>query len=242
MTRLFIERISASKGIIILDRENSHYVRNVLRFSRGDKLTVFNGTGREYVCTVFSLTENVTLSIADVVESHIKPLKEIILLQGLLKGRKMDIVVRKATEIGVGSIVPVVTERSRIRSTSKVLRWRKIAMEASRQCRRTDVPNVSHPIDADDLFTDFLSRYPDALKVVFYENGKTPVGDFRKQIREAKTVIILVGPEGGLSDGEVETLAGAGFKVAGLGDFILRAETASLISAGIIQYISGQFG
>lgn len=241
MTRLFFSSLPEHPDTITLDRSHSHYIREVLRARAGDKIVLFNGSGRELIGRIVDLKNDVVLSIEEERISDIKPAKHIVLAQGTLKGQKMDLVVQKACELGMKTFFPVITGRSQVRMTAKLPRWRKIAAEASQQCRRTDVMDV-HEVMTLDRFLSFISRgYPDALKLVFYEAGGDRLTGFEERVRASQTIVLLTGPEGGFSPDEINLLVEGGFETVYLGKMILRAETASIIAAGIVQYISGNF-
>ena len=240
MTRLFIDDLSDISHFITLEKKNSHYVSKVLRCSSGDELVLFDGSGKECRCIVSAINTEVTLRVKDIKTSDIQPLKYIILLQGLLKGKKMDLIVQKTTEVGIKKIIPVITERSQIRRTSKRERWQKIAHDASRQCGRTDIVEISDAIAFDDLLFHFLPYVDNALKVVFYEKSSEPLYRLEEKLCSKETTVIFTGPEGGFTEDEIQTLKDKGFYVSGLGDFVLRAETAAIVSTGIVQYISSK--
>ncbi len=240
MTRLFVENLSDVSTSIPLDRNASHYVKKVLRYSMGDELIVFDGSGKEYLCSISDLKEKVILNVKEIKESKIKPSRDIILLQGLLKGKKMDLVVQKATEIGVKTIVPVITGRSQTRRVSKGDRWRKIANEALRQCGRVDTVAIEEAVNFSDLVNNALPHYEDALKIVFYEKSRKPLHVIEEELKGAKKIVLFTGPEGGFSSEETQLLEDNGFRVVSMGDLILRAETAAIVASGIIQYISNK--
>jgi 16S rRNA (uracil1498-N3)-methyltransferase len=240
MTRLFIDGLSEQNGLISLDKKTAHYVSNVLRLSDGNELVVFDGSGNEYVCSISQMNDKVLLRIIESRESDRTPKKDIILLQGLLKGQKMDLVVQKATEVGVKKIIPVVTGRSQIRKTSKVPRWQTIAQEASRQCGRADIVNVEEAVSFETLLSNEIHAFRDSLKIVFYERSEEPIYLLEKEIQTADSIVLFLGPEGGFHEHEIHKLRDKGFHVTGLGDFILRAETAAIVASGIVQYIIGK--
>lgn len=241
MIRLFLPALPEHPKTIRLDRAQSRYVVKVLRSRKGDRLTLFDGSGRELLCSILDGGDHVVLAVESQKVSDIKPLKNIALAQGLIKGQKMDLVVQKAAELGIRTFIPVVTERSQVRTTAKVPRWKKIAAEASEQCRRADVMDIRE-VDTLDNFLSFISRtYPKALKIVFYEEGGKSLKSFEEEIRTSEDIVLFTGPEGGFSREEINLLAGAGFEAVYLGRMILRAETASIVAAGIIQYMGGHF-
>jgi len=242
MTRLFLENLPEGTCTITLDKKRGHYIRDVLRCRTGDEITVFDGRGNEFLCTVGRSGEAVVLNVKSVHYMNVRPLKRIVLVQGLLKGQKMDLVVQKATEMGVSAVIPVITMRSQVRHTARAPRWRKIAVEASRQCGRTDVPEVVDPVPLDEYIDSLNLSDHTVAKIVFYEDADGEGGRIESLVRKAREVVICVGTEGGFDQSEVDMLTARGFHVAGLGRFVLRAETASLVALGIVQYLSGHFG
>ena len=175
------------------------------------------------------------------------PDMRITLAQSLPKGSKMEFIIQKATELGASRIVPFISSRSisRLtgdRATGKAARWRKVAIEASRQCGRGDVPEVSEIISFKEMLR---SAEEDTLRILLWE------AEDRLGIREILTderyagadgFCIVVGPEGGFSWEEVEQARGSGFISASMGRLILRTETAPLAVLSILQYEKGLFG
>ena len=151
--------------------EKAHYLLSVLRCRKGDHLIVFDGSGNCFRTSIIKAHRREV--IAEIIEqffcdheSHL----HIILIQGILKGEKMDMIIQKTTELGVNEIVPAVTERSQLRDTRRVKRWRKIAEEASRQSGRSVVPVVHEPVELKKVLTSYASQStPQGF--IFYEEG-----------------------------------------------------------------------
>ena len=192
-------------------------------------------------------------------ESHL----HCILIQGILKGEKMDIVIQKTTELGVNEIVPAVTERSQLRDTRRVKRWRKIAEEASRQSGRSAVPVVHEPVELKKVLTSYASqsthqgfifyeeegmKLSEAVKVFSTKGSKNPsplVGEVGVDSYRGKgegKLSVLIGPEGGFSREEVTFAKEKGFLVMSLGKRILKAETAAISAVTLVQYLFGDMG
>lgn len=241
MTRLYVPSLSEDAKRVTLNKEDGHYLLDVLRYRSGDMVVVFDGRGREYKCKVTVDQRKIDLSVESSELVVNRPLKDIIYLQGMLKGQKMDLVIQKLAELGIVRLIPVITGRSQIKSSSKLPRWIKIAEEASRQCRRTDIMKVDGAMDLSGALGRITEEYPDAFKVVFYEGNGVPLSSLRERINSAAHVIFFVGPEGGFPEEEITQLETAGFVRVFLGGLVLRAETASIATAGIVQYLSGQF-
>jgi 16S rRNA (uracil1498-N3)-methyltransferase len=241
MTRLFLQSIPQNRTNITLDRERSRYLRDVLRSPVGTQVTVFDGSGSEYLCRIREMKSEVVLTVEGAKQSSVRPLRNVVLVQGILKGQKMDLVIRKAAEIGISRVIPVITERCQVRETGKLARWKRIASEASKQCRRSDLMLIEDVVSFPGLLSAVVREHGDAFKIVFYEEGEFRLKESEEKIRKAKDLLLFTGPEGGFSRDEVHELEEKGFAVACLGNMVLRAETASIVAAGIIQYLVGQF-
>jgi 16S rRNA (uracil1498-N3)-methyltransferase len=243
MPRIYIppERIG-DEGISLQSRE-VRYILAVLRLGPGDEVTVFDGEGREYRTALFDDYEGgVYLSIQEELNPERESPVRITLGQGLLKGEKMKFVIQKATELGVDRIIPLVSSRSiplveGERETLRIERWRRITQEAAKQCGRTVVPDVTQIHE----LGDFLSQ-GEGTRMILWEGESTPLREVIEKIDPKRGITLLIGPEGGFSEEEVSTAQGSGFLVAGLGQRILRAETASLSVLSILQHRFGDLG
>lgn len=154
MHRIYLPASGIKDNQISITDEKAHYLTSVLRCRKGDELIIFDGKGDCFRTRILKadrrevITEVKEKFQCDT-ESHIN----IALVQGLLKGEKMDMVIQKTTELGVKEIIPVVTERSQLRETRKVARWRKIAEEASRQSGRSIIPVIHEPVEFKEFFS-----------------------------------------------------------------------------------------
>ncbi|MDA8168704.1 MAG: 16S rRNA (uracil(1498)-N(3))-methyltransferase [Nitrospiraceae bacterium] len=237
--RLFYPGLSANSEIS-LTGEDFNYLKNVLRAREGAEVMLFDGKGNSATAIITGISsERITARTGDVfpskkTESGLKT----VLLQGMLKGQKMDVVVQKATELGVSEIIPLITRRAEVRETRKTGRWRKIAREAARQCGRAVVPLIAEPAP----LADFLKHYRGA-GIIFWEEGGSGLKDASGKLRGGNAVAggiaVAVGPEGGFAEEEVQAARGAGFSVCSLGPRILRAETAAIAALALIQYELG---
>jgi 16S rRNA (uracil1498-N3)-methyltransferase len=170
----------------------------------------------------------------------------LILAQSLIKSKNMDLVIQKATELGVQMIIPVETSRAVLklegREKARLERWRKIAREAAKQSRRTDIPMIHSP----ESFSEFLDSRAEPIKFVLCEDGGIFLGDILAGAPGLKSasagmpeIVLLVGPEGGWSEEEKQQAIGKGFEAVSLGKRILRSETASLAALAAIQIFWG---
>ncbi|HEX3027191.1 MAG TPA: 16S rRNA (uracil(1498)-N(3))-methyltransferase [Clostridia bacterium] len=238
MPRFFTKDID--ENFARITGQDAKHISRVLRMKPGEKLTVCDGMGNDYLCEITSMLEHeVTLSILDKSKSKSEPAVSVTLFQGLPKSDKMDYIVQKSVELGITRVVPVVTARSVSRPDEKSMhgkieRWNKIAAEAAKQCGRGQIPKVETTVTFHRAL-DELRRMETAL--LFYEGSTAKIaGQLNNTVRE---IGFLIGPEGGLEPGEVQAAKEAGIFVAGLGPRILRTETAPICVLSIIMYATG---
>jgi 16S rRNA (uracil1498-N3)-methyltransferase len=208
-----------------------HYLGEVLRLPAGAAVEVFDGRGGRYAGRLEAGLESVAVGPR---EDARGAGTEIALLFALAKGEKTDLVVQKATELGAARIVPFAADRSvvrleRERGDERARRWRRIAEEAARQCGRADVPDVAAPLP---LEAALASLAPGAVPVVFHPGG-APLAELPAP--GPAGLAAVVGPEGGLTEGELAACARAGALRAGLGPRVLRAETAAIVAVALLQ-------
>lgn len=241
MSRIFLQDAIADTDTIAITGENARYLSTVLRSIPGDTLIITDRNHNSFSAHISSVTKKVvTVTLVSRLSFDTESPLQIVLLQGLLKGTKMDFVIQKATELGVSKIIPVVTERSQIRQTRKLARWKKIAEDASRQSGRNVVPKILHVIDFAKLFTG--KGKTTKRGILFWEEGGESVSSLMKRFEKHGAISLFVGPEGGFTEGEVKTASGEGFLKATFGKRILRAETAALAAVSIFQYELGDLG
>ena len=244
MKRFFVEQLSPDEKIISITGKEFHHLKNVLRLNRGDEIIVFDGKGLEFSGKIESIGKHeARIAIEKQVESIKESGFEIILCQGLAKSEKMELIIQKATELGVSRILPFITNRvvpslDAKQIGLKIQRWRRIALEAAKQCRRSIVPRVEEP----KTFTEILKGWDNYIKIILWEEEKkNSLKDILKKDRFSGC-IVLIGPEGGFSEVEVAEAKKAGFVPAMLGPRILRTETAAIGIVAIIQYELGDIG
>lgn len=268
MPRLYLPVTQIIEGHISITGDKARYLTSVLRCREGDELIVFDGKNNCFRTTIVQVTKKeVTVQVLEKFSCDSESPLHITLAQGLLKGEKMDMVIQKATELGVKEIIPVITERSQVRETRKVSRWIKIAEEASKQSGRSIIPIVHEPIHFNYIFSIHSSRLtPHGF--IFYEEGgmklseavsslvtrhssfnpTTPPipplarGDAEGLKRSEGGLIIFIGPEGGFTKEEVAFAKEKGLIVTSLGKRILRAETAAISAITLVQFLLGDTG
>jgi 16S rRNA (uracil1498-N3)-methyltransferase len=245
MPRVYIpsERITGEQ--IALQSREARYILAVLRLGPGDEVTVFDGAGNEYRT---ELAEDDDGGMYLAIQEESRPEREsslqITLGQALLKGERMKFVIQKATELGTARIIPLVTTRTiplveGERESLRIERWQRIAQEAAKQSGRTMVPQI----EAIHELADFLAQVQGAgTRIMLWEGEPTPLREVMRKIDAPTEITLLIGPEGGFAEAEVTAAQAQGFLVAGLGQRVLRAETASLSVLTIIQHLFGDLG
>jgi 16S rRNA (uracil1498-N3)-methyltransferase len=228
---------------VTLTADEARHLRDVLRLKSDDEVYVFNGVGNEFRCAVANTARD---SVALRIDTEVEPAKpeshlQLNLCVALLKGDKFDLVVQKATELGVQKLTPLITRyadihlRDEADATKRVARWQRIALEAAKQSGRAFVPEVSSPASFDSLVT---SANTDSLHVMFTERDGTPLASLPTEARP-QSVTALVGSEGGWSDEEIERARTQSFQIITLGGRVLRAETAAITVTTLLQHLFG---
>lgn len=246
MRRFQIAPGAAPGAIVALSAADARHLAQVLRLTAGDAVQLFDGQGTTYQGRVAAVgPDGVEVEVGPGRLSAAESPLELVLLQGFLKEAKMDLLVRQLTELGVSRFVPVMARRSVARPdprrlAGRLARWRKIAAEALKQCRRGRVPAVD---EACDLDAALAAAGACELKIVFWEAARRPLSDILAAARHpVHSAALLLGPEGGWEEAEVAAAEAAGFAVASLGPRILRAETAALAACALIQHRLGDLG
>jgi 16S rRNA (uracil1498-N3)-methyltransferase len=236
-----VTSFAANSKSVKLEADEARHLRDVLRLKPGDEVTVFDGAGREFQCSVVEVRrEETQLAISHQIEPARpeSPLR-ITLALSLLKADKFDLVVQKATELGVFSIVPVTTKRADIKlrdesdASKRVTRWQRIAMEAAKQSGRALVPEICMPAE----FEEFISTSSAPHNVFFTEREGQSLRDAK--LGELSSVVALIGPEGGWTDEEIALAKDNQWKLVTLGGRTLRAETAAITVTALLQHLYG---
>ena len=236
--RLYIAR-DLDGTSLALDESESHYLGHVLRLQRGDPLVVFNGRGMERDASVETLQRRgATLELKSIRAPPPEPSLDLTLLQALPKSDAMDLIVQKATELGVRSLIPVYTELSVVkldadRSERRVDHWRKIARSACEQCGRHAPPRIEAPAQLAATL-DALPPAPERLAL-----EPSAANGLGERPAPKNGLIVAVGPEGGFGAMDWRRLEAARFARVGLGPRVRRAETAALAVCAIAQALWG---
>ena len=240
-SRIYIQQPITANSELIADSNVRHYLITVLRMKAGMEVEIFNGDGFDYQAEIHAIDKkSVTFSVKDSTPNRNESPLRITLLQGISKGDRMDIAIQKATELGVTEIIPVFTEFAAVklqgdRQEKRVSHWQDIAINAAQQSERACVPTIQSCITLLEAAQQFADG--DALKLMLHPYNAIP---FTSQANETpKQVILIIGPEGGLSQVEVNQLQPMGYKAISLGKRILRTETATISAITLVQHTWG---
>lgn len=223
-------------GLVVQLPEHSggHLVR-VLRLREGDECVLFNGDGHDYTARIRAIGKrSIEAEVVTSTRLHNESPLAITLLQGIARGEKMDLILQKATELGVNAIVPVQSERSEVkldgaRAEKRLAHWRGVVAAACEQCGRARIPQVSPPMSLTDAAA--MDGLPQSRHLL------SPLADTGiDAVEPAMAALALaIGPEGGWSPRDLQSLADAGFSGLRLGPRILRTETAGLAAIAALQ-------
>jgi len=247
MRYFFIKQSDLAGSKAVVKGSDAHHIKNVLRLKPGDKIGLFDGTGLNYETRIVTLLpKSIEVSVIRSFPSTTESNVQITVAQALLKDRKMDLLVRQLTELGITRWIPFIAKRSVPRPDNKRLftrteRWKKIAQEALKQCKRCCSPEIGTTVSFEDVLN--LGKDSD-LKIVFWEEESKPVNKDLSvsNVKSPEKIFILLGPEGGFTLKEVENAKASGFITASLGPRILRAETATIAACTLLQYLFGDMG
>jgi len=242
MTRIFLPPEELTSDEVAITGDNARHLSLVLRIEAGEQIEVLDGNGHKYTCTVNRVHKKEVIAEIINKESYsVESPVTITLAQGIARGEKMDLIIQKSTELGVRGIIPVITERSQVRNTKKLERWRKIAASASQQSGRDKIPDILEPVALKDWIPDQARNdKKETLKLILSESYKEQnLKKILKAEKDTNHIVLLIGPEGGFSKEEITSAVESGFKEVSLGPRILRTETAPLAIISIIQYDMG---
>lgn len=240
MYQFFVEEGQMAEDGVHIDGGDHNHIKNVLRMKPGEAIRISTQTGRSFFCRIESICRGET--IAAVEEEDVQGTElcsRITLFQGLPKGNKMELIIQKATELGVGEIVPVAMKNCVVRldekkAQNKQRRWQAIAGSAAKQSKRTYIPCVGMPI----AWHEALAKAGELdVVLVPYENerGMAATREMIRSIPRGSSIGIIIGPEGGFAESEIEGLL-AGMHRISLGRRILRTETAGLATLAMLVY------
>lgn len=246
MPRFFVKTEQIQDETITILGEDVKHIKNVLRKDKGDKIEICNQeNGRTYNCQINNIEDNsIITEIIEQIEEQEDNIKMDI-YQGLPKADKMELIIQKSVELGANAIIPVAMKRCVVKIDSKdedkkISRWQKIAESAAKQSGRNTIPEIRNIVNI-DIISKLISEYD--ILIVAYENEKN--NTIKKELLQLKeklqkngklNIAVVIGPEGGLEEKDVELLRQNGAKIVTLGNRILRTETVALNMLSVIRY------
>lgn len=239
MQRYFVDPNFFSGNKVTIVGDDAHHITKVLRYNIGDKIICCNNNGLNVISEIIHInSEKVECNILSVIEQDHEPTAKITLAQGLPKSDKMDFIIQKGTEIGVTTFLPFNSDRTIVqlndhKEQKKIERWGKIAKEAAEQSHRSKIPNIL-PVSG---YKDLLENINKSFSLIAYEKeNSTTLFQAIEQFPDLKEILLIIGPEGGFTDQEVELAKEQGAISISLGKRILRTETAGLVGAANILF------
>ncbi|MBN1871206.1 MAG: 16S rRNA (uracil(1498)-N(3))-methyltransferase [Candidatus Omnitrophica bacterium] len=240
MSRFYVQPQSIRDDKIHVEKEERHHIVDVMRLGEGDAVVAFDGRGNEYVGVITCIdAKEVIIDIKEVKTPDSKRNFRITLAQAIPKKDKMDTVVQKATELGVDEIIPLSTERTIVKADnerikSKIERWRRIAIEASKQCGRTELPLVRPMLKFNDLI-EMVDNYNFTIMPCLSEDSISLYSALA-DIKESDKSLVMIGPEGGFTEAEKAAAASHGVILVSLGDLVLKSDTAAIATLSVLNY------
>ncbi|MEB3145287.1 MAG: 16S rRNA (uracil(1498)-N(3))-methyltransferase [Cylindrospermopsis raciborskii 1523720] len=229
LQRLTIQPSQLQQNQVLLTPQQKHYLLRVLRLQDGDKFISMDGMGKWWLTRLTADTAQILQPLTPKTELPLS----ITLMLALPKGNAFDDVVRYSTELGVSSILPVLSDRTLLNpSPQRLERWRRIAAEAAEQSERAFVPTILEPV----VFNAALSEYINSQCYICEARGSYPhlITMISLPLNNIKEVVVAIGPEGGWTETEIATAILAKFQPVSLGDRILRAATAPIVALSLI--------
>lgn len=241
MSKFFVKENQINNDKIHILGEDVNHIANVLRMKKEDEVQICNQeTGENYITKIISFSKDeieceIVKKIIETVESNV----DITLFQGIPKFDKMELIIQKNTEVGVKKIVPVLMERTVVKldektANKKIERWQKIAEVAAKQSMRDIIPEIENIIKLQDI----TKQDYDVVLVAYENEEKNMLKQELKKLqgKDRYKIAIVIGPEGGISEKEIEILKNMGTSFVSLGKRILRTETAGIVMSGNIMY------
>ena len=241
LARFLAIHLDPDTASAMLNAEEAHHLTHVMRLRAGDEIAVFDGAGREFRARIDRAgRDGAKVTLLEEISPAEEPRVRITVGQALLKGDKMDAVVRDATMMGAAAIQPLLTDhaimgRGAAGRDRAVTRWQRIAIASSKQCRRAVVPAVGHPME----FREWIRAQRSDRRLMLVEPGAgVPVIPVSRLAAGApSSAALIAGPEGGWAPDEIGCAVDAGWTLVTLGRRTLRADAAAAIALGILQYL-----
>lgn len=223
------KKLNNDSQLTIDDQGLIHQLRNVFRYGVGDMVVLFDGNGNDYICEIISLDKKEAEVKITEKKKGITPDKEVWLFFSLIKKDNAELILQKCTELGVSNFVPIISERSEKKDLN-IERARKILIEASEQCGRSDIPKL-HEVSS---LSEVIEKYSKKINLIAFDSSGTQNSKLKT---ENFPVGLLVGPEGGFTDDELEIFKQNNIPVYSLGKLTLRAETAAIAVVSLMNFV-----
>ncbi|MFO7754160.1 MAG: 16S rRNA (uracil(1498)-N(3))-methyltransferase [Desulfobacteraceae bacterium] len=243
MQKFFISDTDSLDNTTIISGQDAKHISKVLRMKPGDMIDLTDGQGTDFKGEILEISKQaVKVMIRETAGSSTESPLSITVFQGMLKDRKMDTLVRHLTELGISDWIPLKCERAVAvpnaeKAAGRIRRWETISREALKQCRRSMAPEIGSPVSINEMAE---SAADFDLKIVFQENASSSSPELEEfKHLNIRKIAVMIGPEGGFSDNEIETVQKLGFRPYLMGPRILRAETAATAACTLIQHIFG---
>jgi 16S rRNA (uracil1498-N3)-methyltransferase len=244
MHRFYVAPENWDSRALALRGPEAHHARDVLRMKPREKLVLFNGQGRELTAEIANFADD-EIQLRKLHEAQTPPLRcQIVLGQAISKGKKMELIVQKAVEIGAAEIAPIISERTVVQVDSesaaqKQARWQQIAIEAAKQCGQNWLPRVHQPKKMSEFFASdqaFDLRLIGSLQPDAQHLKKILAAYASEHANRPQSVLMLVGPEGDFTPAELALARRCGCQPITLGPIILRVETAAIYCLSVLSY------
>ncbi|MAB76844.1 MAG: 16S rRNA (uracil(1498)-N(3))-methyltransferase [Verrucomicrobiales bacterium] len=228
---------------LVLGEEESHHCLDVMRCREGDRVAVFNGEGTEAEAQITAATKGAVELKALIVNQTPKPPASLTLGQAIPKGKNMDLIIQKATELGAARIVPLLSERTVVQLSSEDLakkqqKWQRVVVEACKQCGQNWIPEVGLPCSVEKFTKDASDQF--RLIAAISDTARTlkaTLLEWNEEHNERpESATLLIGPEGDFTPAEISQALSAGFSPISLGPIILRSETAAIYALSVTAY------
>jgi 16S rRNA (uracil1498-N3)-methyltransferase len=239
MSRFYVPQNAVKNGFIDVSGKEAHHIVRVMRLCVGDKITTFDGTGREYSGIIRGIRpKSISIEITGSRDSPPDKLFRIILIQAIPKKEKMDFIIEKSTELGVSRIVPVFSKRTipvwdSVKKGHHLERWLSIAKEAAKQCGRTDIPAIDGTVGIGEAIRGL--RGIDLAVMATLSDGAVSIRKIFEDFNGGD-IAVAIGPEGDFTVDEIREAAEADFKMVSLGPRVLKSDTAGLAALAMIDY------
>lgn len=241
MSRFYARPESVKGDKIYIDGPEAHHILDVMRLQKSDTVSVFDGTGTEYTGLIEETKrDRLTVKVVKIKKIPASNIPALSVIQAIPKGDRMDWIVEKSTELGMTTMMPVVTDRTIVRWNEEkrerhLKRWRKIAQSASKQCGRLDIPDIKDILKFERCIEKVGAT--EGLKLMAALNDEAAdLKGLLKDLRYPRNITIAIGPEGDFTPREIDRAKEAGFKIVTLGPRVLRSDTAALWALAVLNY------